>query len=187
VATVTDPATRSTAPAAAGATGRAGLRVTTTRRTALAGDEPVVVDGEATGIDRQAPRAFVGAIGRSEGRLIVEVVVGGWRFELAVEPERRAQLRDRGTRSVSGSAAGGPVELRAIIPGRVASVAVAAGERVDAGQELLVIEAMKMQNELRAPVRGVVTRVGVVAGETIELGDLLVVLGPDPQLPGGSS
>jgi acetyl-CoA/propionyl-CoA carboxylase biotin carboxyl carrier protein len=58
------------------------------------------------------------------------------------------------------------------------AVSVAVGDPVDAGQELLVVEAMKMQNELRSPRAGVVERVAVTAGQTIELGDLLVVLAP---------
>jgi biotin carboxyl carrier protein len=53
---------------------------------------------------------------------------------------------------------------------------VTAGDAVEAGQALLVVEAMKMQNELRAPHGGVVERVAVGEGATIEHGDLLVVL-----------
>ncbi|MEP6639101.1 MAG: biotin/lipoyl-containing protein, partial [Chloroflexota bacterium] len=70
----------------------------------------------------------------------------------------------------------GPTEVRAIIPGRVVSVAVAAGDPVTAGQRLLAVEAMKMENELRAPRDGTVERVAAAAGETVELGDLLVVI-----------
>ena len=88
-----------------------------------------------------------------------------------------------GPTSASGRLAGraatihdGPIEVRAIIPGRVVSVAVAAGDAVAAGQRLLAVEAMKMENELRAPRDGTVERVAVAAGQTVELGDLLVVL-----------
>ncbi|HLQ47406.1 MAG TPA: biotin/lipoyl-containing protein, partial [Candidatus Dormibacteraeota bacterium] len=73
--------------------------------------------------------------------------------------------------------AGGPLEIHAMIPGRVVAVAVAPGDVVAAGQTLLVVEAMKMQNELRTPRDGTVERVAVGVGETIDLGDLLVVLG----------
>jgi biotin carboxyl carrier protein len=66
--------------------------------------------------------------------------------------------------------------LRAVIPGRVVSVAVAQGDTVTAGQPLLVLEAMKMQNELRAPRDGSVSRVVATAGTTVELGDVLVVI-----------
>ena len=55
-------------------------------------------------------------------------------------------------------------------------MSVAAGDEVVAGQQLLVVEAMKMQNELRAPRDGTVRRVAVAAGETSEIGDLLLVL-----------
>ena len=106
----------------------------------------------------------------------IEVVVDGWRFELDVEDARRAALREAGTRHSADPRRDGPFEVRAIIPGRVAAVSVAAGDRVVAGQTLLLIEAMKMQNELRAPRDGVVDRLAVGMGETIDLGQLLVVL-----------
>jgi biotin carboxyl carrier protein len=110
-------------------------------------------------------------------RRTIEVVVGGWRFELEVEDARRADLRARATRDPESAAgAGGPLEIHAIIPGRVAAVLVAPGDAVAAGQTLLLVEAMKMQNELRTPRDGTVERVAVGVGETIDLGDLLVVL-----------
>ncbi len=114
----------------------------------------------------------------SDGRGVVrrEIVVDGWRIELDIESERRAALRDRARRGREESARGGPTEVHAIIPGRIASVSVEPGEAVVASQQLLVVEAMKMQNELRAPRDGVITRVAVAAGETIEIGDLLLVI-----------
>jgi len=105
-----------------------------------------------------------------------EVVIDGWRFEVDVESEHRARLRQRASSARGDGARGGPVELRAIIPGRVVSVDVAEGDAVDAGGRLLVVEAMKMQNELRSPRSGTVRRVAVGPGQTVELGDLLVVV-----------
>ncbi len=105
-----------------------------------------------------------------------EVVVDGWRVEVEIGSARRAALRDRARRGGDAVGHGGPTEVRAIIPGRVISVAVAAGEVVVAGQQLLVVEAMKMQNELRAPRDGTVARIGIGPGETLEIGDLLLVL-----------
>ncbi len=113
---------------------------------------------------------------RQRGLEVREVVVEGWRFEVEVEPERRALLRERARRSAGVASLGGPVEIRAIIPGRVVAVMVRAGDDVEAGQQVLVVEAMKMQNELRAPREGSVERVGVAEGDTIEIGDLLVVI-----------
>jgi biotin carboxyl carrier protein len=106
----------------------------------------------------------------------VEVVVDGWRFEVDVEPEARARLRERATSARGAAAGAGPLELRAIIPGRIVSVDVAAGDSVETGGRLLVLEAMKMQNELRSPRSGTVARVAVGAGQTVERGDVLLVL-----------
>ena len=112
----------------------------------------------------------------AHGTRLREVVVAGWRFEVEVESERRAALRARARRGAGVASHGGPVEVRAIIPGRVVAVSVAAGDSVAAGQQVLVVEAMKMQNELRAPREGTVDRVGVAVGDTIDVGDLLVVI-----------
>jgi len=103
-------------------------------------------------------------------------VVRGWRVEVEIEPERRAMLRERARRGAGAQAHGGPLEVHAIIPGRVVAVSVKPGETVEAGQQMLVVEAMKMQNELRAPREGTIERVGVEVGQNIEVGDLLVVI-----------
>jgi biotin carboxyl carrier protein len=113
---------------------------------------------------------------RQHGTEVREVVVKGWRVEVEIEPERRAVLRERARRGAGAASQGGPVEVRAIIPGRIVAVAVRPGDAVEAGQQILVVEAMKMQNELRAPREGSVERVGVAVGDTIEVGDLLVVI-----------
>jgi biotin carboxyl carrier protein len=120
---------------------------------------------------------FIGpAVVGADGLTRREVVVDGWRIELEIEPERRAMLRERARRGREATSHGGPTEVRAIIPGRVVSVSVAPGDEVTAGQQILVVEAMKMQNELRAPRDGVVKQVGVAVGRTIEVGDLLLVI-----------
>jgi len=106
----------------------------------------------------------------------LEIVIDGWRFEVDLEPEYRAALRDRATRARGDKVRGGPLELRAIIPGRVLSVDVADGDSVEAGQRVLVVEAMKMQNELRSPRAGTITGVTVGPGQTVELGDVLLVV-----------
>ena len=115
-------------------------------------------------------------VDRVRGVTIHEVIVGGWRVEVELEPERRAALRERARRGAGTTARGGPLEVRAIIPGRVVAVSVRPGDALEAGQQVLVVEAMKMQNELRAPREGTVERVGVAVGDTIEVGDLLVVI-----------
>ena len=105
-----------------------------------------------------------------------EVLVDGFRFEVETESERIASLRERASRGRDASTRSGPLEVKAIIPGKVVSVSVAPGDAVTAGQQLLVVEAMKMQNELRAPRDGTISRVSVARGANIEVGDLLVVI-----------
>src|SRR2546422_4321868 len=73
---------------------------------------------------------------------------------------------------------------RAPMPGLVVRVEVADGQRVDAGAGLVVVEAMKMENELRAPRAGMVQTVHVAVGQAVEKGMPLVTLGsPEPQSP----
>ena len=105
-----------------------------------------------------------------------EVLVDGFRFEVEIESERIASLRERAGRGRAANLRSGPLEVKAIIPGKVVTVSVAPGDAVTAGQQLLVVEAMKMQNELRAPRDGTISRVGVAPGARIEVGDMLVVI-----------
>ena len=145
-------------------------------RTRRTGDEPIVVDLDAVDRSPGVDPSVVTSPARRPGPPVVEVVVDGWRFELEVEDERRASLRQRATREPDAATASGPTEIRAIIPGRVATVRVTVGDEVEAGQGLLVVEAMKMQNELKAGRAGTVERVAVTEGQTIDHGDLLVVI-----------
>jgi biotin carboxyl carrier protein len=153
------------------------LRIGDRPGTASPGEEPVTVEPKAS--PANSHRILVGRIGDMDpaGRRPLEVVVDGWRFEFDVEDAARAELRERASRDRSARVgAGEPLEIRAIIPGRITAVAVTAGDTVELGQTLLAVEAMKMQNELRAPRAGTVARVAAAAGTTVELGDLLVLL-----------
>ncbi len=88
-----------------------------------------------------------------------------------VDRARRTAARDGKAREVSGK-----VQLKAMMPGRVVNVLVAAGDTVEAGQGVLIIEAMKLENELKAPKAGKVVELKVVAGQTVEKGELLLVI-----------
>jgi len=112
----------------------------------------------------------------SDGTHVREVVVDGWRIDIELESERRAALRERARRGKEAAGHSGPLEVHAIIPGRIVAVSVATGDAVSAGQQLLVLEAMKMQNELRAPREGTIERVAVAVGVNVEVGDLLMVI-----------
>lgn len=134
--------------------------------------------GDAAGSARERHQVLLQPLqqqSRDGGRRL-EVVVDGWRFEVEVEPESRAALREKARRDRGEGEHSGPAEVHAIIPGVVVSVAVAPGDTVEPGQQLLVVEAMKMQNELRAPRAGTVARVTVGERSTVEVGDVLVVI-----------
>jgi hypothetical protein len=89
-----------------------------------------------------------------------------------------------GVAAAGGEAGGAPEphagDLTAPMPGRVIEVLVAPGEAVEAGQRLLVLEAMKMETPLRAPARGTVRALHVAAGSTVEPGQVLVELEAEP-------
>ena len=62
------------------------------------------------------------------------------------------------------------------MPGTILAVNVKAGDKVKAGDVLLILEAMKMENEIVAPQDGVVSRVAVTKGASVNTGDLLIAL-----------
>jgi biotin carboxyl carrier protein len=99
------------------------------------------------------------------------VVVSGRRYGFAVEDPRSL----RGRRG-AGAGTEGPRPVKAPMPGRVVRLLVKAGDEVEEGQGVVVIEAMKMQNELRSPKAGRVVRVGATVGDTVASGDVLVVV-----------
>ena len=78
----------------------------------------------------------------------------------------------------TGSAPSGPVPLSAPMPGLVVKVEVAEGDTVESGQGLVIVEAMKMENELTAETDSRVAGVRVAAGDTVEKGQVLVELEP---------
>jgi biotin carboxyl carrier protein len=81
-----------------------------------------------------------------------------------------------GTTGERGSGAG-PVTLRAPIPGKIVKIAVRVGERVASGQALVVLEAMKMENEIRSPRDGEVQAMHVREGQSVDTAQELVSIG----------
>ena len=99
------------------------------------------------------------------------VTVGRLKYRIRVHDPRRRR------RSSAASAGEGPQEIVAPMPSRIVKVLVEAGQQVEAGSGLVVIEAMKMQNEMRAPRAGRVEKIYVREGEGVETGAKLVRLG----------
>jgi len=81
----------------------------------------------------------------------------------------------RSRRQASG-AAHGVAKLVAPMPGKVVRLLVAEKAEVQAGQGVLVVEAMKMQNELKSPKKGVVQRIVAAAGAAVNAGDVLAIV-----------
>lgn len=125
------------------------------------------------------------------GRGVYSILIGGQPFEVRVEArgavllvnvdgrdlqaeviDPRQWRRDRG----AGLVAEGRQQIVAPMPGKVVRVLVRAGEAVETGQGLVVVEAMKMQNEVRAPKSGTVERLLVSEGQAVNAGDILAVV-----------
>ena len=92
--------------------------------------------------------------------------VRGWAF--VVESEETAQERQRASR--------GPAKISTTMPGKVIRLLVADGDTVKAGQGILVVEAMKMQNEIKSPKDGVVKGLKAEAGATVGAGQTLALI-----------
>jgi biotin carboxyl carrier protein len=80
------------------------------------------------------------------------------------------------TGAAAADAAGGRVRLTASMPGKIVRVMTEQGAQVEAGESLVVVEAMKMQNEMKAPKSGTVVELRAEAGATVQAGDVLVVV-----------
>ena len=108
------------------------------------------------------------------------VEAGVW--DLYVEGARhRIEVVDERTRAIramtgQSAAARGPAPIKAPMPGLVTRIEVAPGDVVHAGQGIVVIEAMKMENELRADADAIVESVLVTPGQAVEKGAILVQL-----------
>jgi biotin carboxyl carrier protein len=110
---------------------------------------------------------------KRQGKGTYTLWVDGYRFESEALDERTRAIRDL---SATSAAPAGPAPILAPMPGMIVRVSVKAGDRVEAGQGVVVMEAMKMENELRATAAGVVKSVEVSPGTAVEKGALLVAL-----------
>ena len=139
-----------------------------------------VFDGKALQVDAVLTR-----------RDVLSILIGGRSYEVKREQtatdlhmwvgsERfSVELRDprslRGRRG-EGAEEHGPQKLVAPMPGRVVRVLVEEKSGVEVGQGVVVVEAMKMQNEIKSPKKGMVQKVLAVAGATVNAGDVLAIV-----------
>jgi biotin carboxyl carrier protein len=127
----------------------------------------VLLDGRSFEVAIEAPAD--GAAGGEAGRLSVDGRSTSW----SVEDERRHRSR-RGAAAGESAGGGGAVTIAAPMPGRVVAVPVAAGESVERGQTVVVLEAMKMESALTTPHAGRVVEVLVSPGQTVRQRQALV-------------
>ncbi len=138
--------------------------------------EPVLLDLEQGGVpglysllfNHQSHELLINA-----DRFNYTVALRGEQFQVQVEDERARKLNARRKPPVIPD---GELVLTAPIPGLVVKVLVAEGEQVAEDQPMVILEAMKMENELRSPRAGKVRYVKIVAGQRVEQNSLLIVM-----------
>jgi acetyl/propionyl-CoA carboxylase alpha subunit len=131
------------------------------------------IDGSPVRMVKIGTSVYRVVVQKRRGRGRYTLWVDGYRFETEALDERTRAIRDLSAASVGPA---GPAPILAPMPGLIVRVNVKAGDRVEAGQGVVVMEAMKMENELRATSAGVVRSVEVSAGMAVEKGALLVAL-----------
>lgn len=142
----------------------------------MEGTMECAVDGKPLAVDARMLQAGLMSLvveGR-QYRCVLDgdaVLIDGRRFAFEVNDPRSLQGR-RG----AGTGSAGPRAVKAPMPGRVVRLLAAAGDEIVEQQGIVVIEAMKMQNELKAPKTGRIARIAVAVGDTVGAGDVLAVV-----------
>lgn len=133
-----------------------------------------VLNGKAISI-RYGGRLHLIYLTGNGGSGNVQATIGGRPINLRVMDELRAQAMEGiGEGTASGT-------INADIPGLVVEIKVAEGQSVRKGEPVIVVEAMKMQNELAAAIDGTVSAIPVAVGDSVNPGDALVVIEPEPE------
>lgn len=120
---------------------------------------------------------YVRAVPQSDGGAAAyEVSLGGQTYVVGVQDERAQALA-----SLAGEGhLSGDVTIRAPMPGLVGNVVAPEGTTVERGQPVIVLEAMKMENDLTSPRAGMVKSVRVSKGQTVSQNDVLAIVGDPP-------
>ncbi len=137
-------------------------------------------DGQPIHIDAVIPRRDVLSllvdghsyeIKREQTATDLHMWVGSSRFAVELRDPRSLQARQKAAGDDKG-----PRKIVAPMPGRVVRLLVAENSEVEAGQGLIVIEAMKMQNEIKSPKKGVVKKISTSPGAAVNPGDILAIV-----------
>ena len=146
-------------------------------------DREITVDGQLLSVDFQsvADQPIYSIILEGESHeasinltdLGLQVLLRGQLFEVQVEDERQRRLRQ--------SSGGiplhhGELQIKAPMPGLVVAVPVEDGEEIGKGNNLIILESMKMQNEIKAPRDGTIQRVSVSPGDSVDQNQVLLTL-----------
>jgi glutaconyl-CoA decarboxylase len=188
-----------TRPAKAGEAARSPATAAALSAAAHVVSEPVASAGRGRGGLREVPWAILGrldAVGldglyrlrvqaRKRPMKTFRVTIDGQEYDVTVEEVQRAATPHGVVRSskaaktggpAAGAAPGGERAIRSPMPGKVLAVNVAQADAVDTETVLLVLEAMKMENDILAPAEGTVKSVHVRPGETVNTGDVMMVI-----------
>jgi len=146
-------------------------------------DRELIADGNRLSVDFQsvAGRPVYSLLldGRSYEAYVyptdsgLEVLLQGQLYLVQIEDERQRRLRQASSTQTLQS---GDFHLKAPMPGLVIAVPIEEGQEIEKGQDLIVLESMKMQNELKAPREGTVARIRVAPGDSVEKNQVMVIL-----------
>jgi len=138
------------------------------------------LDGQTVSIDAVIPRRDVLSllvdgrsyeIKREQTATDLHMWVGSARFAVEIRDPRSLRSRRQ-----DGGDEKGPRKIVAPMPGRIVRLLVAEGASVEAGQGIVVVEAMKMQNEIKSPKKGVVKKMSATVGAAVNPGDVLAIV-----------
>lgn len=161
------------------------ISVTIDGQTVVVDIEPAAGGGLAARVDGVPVRVVAPAL--AEGQPLEWLSVDGRVYEVVLDRDlrwirsraglHRLELRDLGVRTQRPASGDG--RIKAPIPGVIARLLAEPGQTVAAGQPLLVLEAMKMENEIRAPRAGVLAQIAVAPGQVVKLHQVLAeITGP---------
>ncbi len=143
----------------------------------------VTIDGKTVHVDavKSSPSVYTVIEDGKQFEVVIDekgahgfdVLAGGRIFHLEAFDERSKLLASAGS-----AAASGPQRIEAEMPGKVVKVSHTVGDGVAEGEGVMILEAMKMENEIPSPIDGVVAEIGVAEGDTVEAGAHLFTIEP---------